>query len=59
MRSKKTPYIFLAILAILAIILVKVKEKREQGTDKPKKEIVSKKSSKAKDINRDRKYKNN
>ncbi len=53
MRSKKTPYIFLAILAILAIILVKVKENREQGTDKPKKEIVSKKSSKAKDVNRD------
>ncbi len=59
MRSKKTPYIFLAILAILAIILVKVKENREQGTDKPKKEIVSKKSSNAKDVNRDRKYKNN
>ncbi len=56
MRSKKTPYIFLAILAILAIILVKVKENREQGTDNPKKEIVSKKNSKAKDVNRDREF---
>ena len=56
MRSKKAPYIFMAILAVTTIILIKVKEKHEQGSDITKTESVSQpKSSKdVKDINRDR-----
>lgn len=56
MRSKKAPYIIMVILAIITIILIKVKEKHEQGSDITKTESVSQpKSSKdVKDINRDR-----
>lgn len=56
MRSKKAPFIFLALLAILSIILLKLKEKRDQGTDIVKKEIVNKTKSisKIKDVDRDR-----
>ncbi len=56
MKSKKAPYIFLALLAILSIILLKYKEKRDQGTDIVKNEIVqkTKSGSEVKDVDRDR-----
>lgn len=58
MKSKKAPYILLALLAIISIILLKYKEKREQGTDIVKKEFVKKTKSgtKVKDVDRDRSF---
>jgi hypothetical protein len=56
MRSKKAPFIFLAILALITIAVIKFKEYRNEGTDNTKTETVSnrKSGSKTTEVNRNR-----
>lgn len=42
MRSKATPYILLAALAVASVILLKLKQNRVEGTEKTRIETVRK-----------------